>query len=113
MLVLATLVSDLVGHAQVVAEVDEVAVRRGSSASKSILPSGLSCGTTDSLRGLPWAARGVARHRYAASHPSSSISSGNAASARQGLRPDLPLEQAADGYAAMDARRAIKALLRP
>ena len=32
---------------------------------------------------------------------------------RQGVRPDLPLDQAADGYRAMDNRRAIKVLLQP
>jgi threonine dehydrogenase-like Zn-dependent dehydrogenase len=32
---------------------------------------------------------------------------------RQGLDLDLPLEEAADGYRAMDQREAIKTLLRP
>ena len=32
---------------------------------------------------------------------------------RQGLRPTLPLDQAAEGYRAMDERRATKVLLRP
>ncbi len=32
---------------------------------------------------------------------------------RQGLRPDAALDEVAEGYRAMDERRAIKALLRP
>jgi hypothetical protein len=32
---------------------------------------------------------------------------------RQGLRPDLPLDQVAKAYRAMDERRAFKTLLRP
>jgi threonine dehydrogenase-like Zn-dependent dehydrogenase len=32
---------------------------------------------------------------------------------RQDVRPDAPLEQVADGYRAMDERRAIKTLLMP
>jgi len=32
---------------------------------------------------------------------------------RQGLRPDPALDEVAEGYGAMDERRAIKTLLRP